>query len=33
MGIDSIHLDSDICFSMSEFKEQIERFMYNIRLA
>ena len=31
--IDSIHVDSDICFSLSEFDELIERFMYNIRLA
>ena len=31
--IDSIHVDSDICFSLSEFDELIDRFMYNIRLA
>ena len=31
--IDSIHLDSDICFSLSEFNELIKRFMYNISLA
>ncbi len=28
--IDSIHVDSDICFSLSEFNELIKRFMYNI---
>ena len=31
--IDSIHVDSDICFSLSEFTELIKRFMFNVSLA
>ena len=32
-AIDSIHIDSDICFDLSEFNEWLKTYIYNISLA